>query len=162
MAIQETLGLSDIISVRPEKSVGSKVFLSGKLSVWMWNSTGGLAEFRQVVNTVTTGGKQGAADQILAAPALNKPTHMAVGTGAPAANALGAEIDRNALATKTRSGTVVTMTATWAAGDGTGALTEAGIFDAAAVGNMWTSAAFAVVNKTAADTLAISWDLTVA
>lgn len=115
-------------------------------------------------NLVTTAGKQGAADQILAAPTLNKPTHMAIGTGSPAATLLGAEIDRNALTTKTRVGAVVTMVGDWAAGDGTGAITEAGIFDIATANtvNMWCSASFAAINKAAADSLQITWTLTFA
>lgn len=116
----------------------------------------------RVANTVTTAGKNGAADQILASPSLNKPTHMAVGTGSPTGTALGAETDRNALTSKTRSGAVVTMVGDWAAGDATAALTEAGVFDAAATGNMWLSASFSVVNKGASDTLQITWTLTYA
>lgn len=121
---------------------------------------GRIKEERHVKNTVTTAGKAGAADQVLASPTLGKPTHMAIGTGTPTGTALGTEIDRNALTTKTRSTNVVTMVGDWAAGDGTGALTEAGTFDAASAGNMWTSASFSVVNKLAADTLSISWTLT--
>lgn len=112
-------------------------------------------------NTVTTAGKAGIADQLLASPTLAKPTHMAIGTGAPGATALGTELDRNALATKTRSGNIVTMTATWAAGDGTGTLTEAGIFDAASAGNMYLSAAYTAKPKGANDTLTITWTLTI-
>lgn len=115
---------------------------------------------RFIHNTVTTTGKEGFMDQLLASPTLNKPTHMAVGTGSPAANALGTELDRNALTSKTRSGAVVTCVGDWAAGDGTGALTEAGIFDAASNGNMHVSASFSVVNKAAADTLTITWTIT--
>lgn len=117
---------------------------------------------RIVHNTVTSSGKNGIADQILASPTLNKPTHMAVGTGSPAANALGTENDRNALTSKTRSTNVVTMVGTWAAGDATAALTEAGVFDAASTGNMWLSVSFSVINKGASDTLTITWTLTVA
>lgn len=112
-------------------------------------------------NTVTTAGKAGIADQVLASPSLGKPTHMGVGTGSPSGTALGTEIDRNALTSKTRSGAVVTMVGDWAAGDGTGALTEAGVFDASSSGNMWLSASFSAVNKGAADTLSIAWTLTV-
>lgn len=124
----------------------------------------GKVKHESVHNLVTTAGLAGAADQILAAPTLNKPTHMAIGTGAPAATLLGAEIDRNALTSKTRLGSVVTMVADWAAGDGTGAITEAGVFDIATANtvNMWMSASFAVVNKLAADTLQITWTLTYA
>ena len=116
----------------------------------------------EIDNTVTTAGKQGLADQILAAPTLAKPTHMALGTGSPTASALGTEIDRNALTGKTRSGAIVTFTCTWAAGDATGTLTEAGVFDAASAGNMWCSASFTAKIKAAADTLSATWTFTVA
>lgn len=114
-------------------------------------------------NVVTASGKAAIANQLLAAPTLGKPTHMALGTGAPAANALGAEIvgSRVALTSKTVAGAVVTMQGDFAAGVGTGALTEAGIFDAAAAGNMHMSTAFAAVNKDANMSLTIIWTLTV-
>lgn len=113
-------------------------------------------------NTVTTAGKNGAADQVLASPSLNKPTHMGIGTGTPSGTALGTELDRNALTSKTRSNAVVTMVGDWAAGDGTGAITEAGVFDAASTGNMWLSASFSTINKAAGDSLQITWTLTFA
>lgn len=121
---------------------------------------GEIKDERHIKNTVTTAGKAGLMDQILASPTLGKPTHMAIGTGSPAANALGTELDRNALTSKNRSTNVVTMVGDWAAGDGTGALTEAGIADAGAAGNFWTTNSFAVINKGALDTLSISWTLT--
>ena len=123
---------------------------------------GEVKDTREIKNTVTTAGKNGAADQILASPSLGKPTHMGIGTGTPGATALGTELDRNALTSKNRSGAVVTMVGDWAAGDGTGAITEAGLFDAASTGNMWCSQSFSVVNKAAGDTLQITWTLTFA
>src|SRR4051812_36257668 len=57
----------------------------------------GQIKHESVHNTVTTAGKNGAADQILASPTLAKPGWMAIGTGSPAATLLGTEIDRNAL-----------------------------------------------------------------
>jgi len=114
---------------------------------------------RHYFNTVTTAGRDGIADQILAAPTLAVPTHMAVGTGTPTGTALGTELDRNALTSKTRSSATVTMVGDWAAGDATGSLTEAGTFDAAGGGNMWMSASFAVINKGADDSLTVSWTL---
>lgn len=135
--------------------------VTGRVELTLRGPDGKVKETR-VSNTVTTAGKNGIADQLLAAPTLAKPTHMAVGTGSPTATALGVELDRNALTSKNRSGAVVTMVGDWAAGDGTGALTEAGIFDAASVGNMYCSTSFSVVNKAAADTLSISWTLTIA
>jgi len=115
---------------------------------------------REIHNTVKTAGKDGAADQVLASPSLGKPTHMAVGTGTPGATTLGSELDRNALTSKTRVGAIVTMVGDWAVGDGTGTLTEAGVFDASSSGNMWMSASFAALEKEAGDTLTITWTLT--
>lgn len=118
---------------------------------------------REVHNTTKTAGKEGLADQMLASPTLSKPTHMAIGTGTPAATLLGAEIDRNALTSKTRNGAIVTCIADWAAGDGTGTITEAGLFDIATANtvNMWCSASFTGIVKAAGDSLQITWTLTV-
>lgn len=123
---------------------------------------GNIKEVRNVYNTVTTAGKNGTADLILASPTLGKPTHMAVGIGSPAANALGSENTRVAFTSKTRSTNVVTAVGDYAAGVATAALTEAGWFDAASSGNMWLSASFAVINKGSLDTLNISWTYTIA
>lgn len=136
------------------------VSMIANCDVVLRGADGKIKDRRFIHNTVTTQGKYGAADQVHASPTLNKPTHMAVGTGSPAANALGTELDRNALTSKTRSNAVVTMVGDWAAGDGTGAITEAGIFDAASTGNMWVSASFSAINKSASDTLSITWTLT--
>ncbi len=124
------------------------------------DALGNIKDERHIHNTVTTAGKNGAADQVLAAPTLGKPTHMGIGTGTPSGTALGTELDRNANTSKGRSGAVVTIVADWAAADGTGAITEAGTFDASSAGNMWMSASFSVINKGASDTLSISWTLT--
>jgi hypothetical protein len=123
---------------------------------------GKVKEERHIHNTTTTAGKYGVADQLLASPSLGKPTHVAVGTGTPGATALGTELDRNAFTTKTRTNAVVTIVTDWAAGDGTGTITEAGIFDAASTGNMWCSSSFTGIVKGASDTLSITWTLSVA
>lgn len=143
-------------------SIGGKLEVVENVHIVLFDANGNIKDVRTLHNTVTTAGKNGAADQILASPSLNKPTHMAIGTGSPTGTALGTELDRNAFTSKTRSGAVVTMVGDWAAGDGTGAITEAGTFDAASTGNMWTSASFSVVNKGASDTLQITWTLTFA
>lgn len=141
--------------------LNSKSKIKYHMHLVLRDKDGNIKDERKVYNTVTTPGKQGAADQVLASPSLNKPTHMAVGTGSPSGTALGTELDRNALTSKTRgANAIITMVGDWAAGDGTGAITEAGVFDAGAVGNMWMSSSFSVINKGAADTLSISWTLT--
>ena len=131
------------------------------LQVYLLDIFGNIKDYREVHNTVTTAGKNMIADRLLASPTLGVPTHMAVGTGTPTGTALGTELDRNALTSKNRSTNVVTMVGDWAAGDGTGTLTEAGIFDAGASGNMHCSASFSAITKGASDTLQISWTLTI-
>ncbi|MGH8984908.1 MAG: hypothetical protein ACRDY6_13680 [Acidimicrobiia bacterium] len=121
---------------------------------------------RTVKNLIVTVGRNQIADQLLAAPTITKPTHMGIGTGVtvPAAGdtALGTQIDRNALTSKTRSTNVVTMVGDWAAGDGTNAaITEAGIFNAATAGDMSSRATFTAIDKQAADTLSITWTFTI-
>lgn len=122
---------------------------------------GNIKDQRRIHNTVTTAGKNMIADRLLASPTLGVPTHMAIGTGTGGTTSLNTELDRNALTSKNRSGAVVTMVGDWAAGDGTGAITEAGVFDASSSGNMHLYQSFSVINKAAADTLSISWTLTI-
>lgn len=126
------------------------------------DANGNIKDTRQIHNSVQTAGKNMIADRLLAAPTLGVPTHMAIGTGTGGTTTLTTELDRNALTSKNRSNAVVTMVGDWAAGDGTGAITEAGIFDASSSGNMHCYTSFSVINKGASDTLSISWTLTIA
>lgn len=122
---------------------------------------GKIKDERWIHNTVTTPGKNMIADRLLASPTLGVPTHMGIGTGTGGTTDLNTPLDRNALTSKLRSNAVVTMVGDWAAGDGTGAITEAGVFDASSSGNMHLYQSFSVINKGAADTLSISWTLTI-
>jgi len=92
-------------------------------------------------------------------------THMAVGTGTTAAAAgnttLVSETDRNALTSTTVTNNEIAYVATWAAGDATAALTEAGIFNALSGGDMLCRTVFSVVNKGASDSMTITWTVTV-
>lgn len=83
---------------------------------------------------------------------------IAVGTGSTAAastqTSLATELKRNAATYAHTGGTkVFTFTANYAAGDATGALTEAGVFNAASAGIMFDRVVFPVVNKGADDSL---------
>ena len=88
---------------------------------------------------------------------------MACGIGAIAPLAadtvLGAENGRVALATAggTVAANVVTYQGAFGPGVGTGALTEIGLFNAAAAGTMVSRATFPVKNKEAGDTLTFTW-----
>ena len=118
---------------------------------------------QETENLVVTAGKDWVADRMNDANAVM--SHMAVGTGTTAAaagqTALVTETDRNALTSTTVTNNAVAYVATWAAGDATAAITEAGIFDAASSGDMLARTVFSVVNKGAADSMTITWTVTV-
>lgn len=162
--LRELFGLKDRFGFCTGKGFRSAVGLKGHVTAVLFGPDGKIKEVRDVHNTVKNAGIYGAADQLLASPTLAKPGWMELGTGSPAATLLGAYISgsRNALTSKTRSNAVVTMICDWAAGDGTGAITEAGVFDVVTENtvNMWLSASFSVVNKGADDTFQITWTLT--
>ena len=114
-------------------------------------------------NLVVTAGKDWVAQRMNGQG--SNMTHMALGTGTTAAAAgdttLVTELDRNAIGTTTVSTNTITHDATWAAGNGTGAITEAGIFNADSAGEMLARTVFDVVNKGENDTMTISWTITV-
>tara|TARA_B110000495_G_C22704625_1_gene414666 strand:- start:21 stop:458 length:438 start_codon:yes stop_codon:yes gene_type:complete len=96
-------------------------------------------------------------------------THMGVGTSSTAAaltdTALVAEHSdgRQTLTASggTVAGAIITFHRTFAAGNQTGAITEAGIFTASTSGTMLARTVFGVVNKGALDTMTISWAVTI-
>jgi hypothetical protein len=91
---------------------------------------------------------------------------IAIGTGTSAASTsdttLQTEIARAAFTTSSVSTNVVSLSNTYAAGTGTGAITEAGIFNnATSGGTMLSHVVFSAVNKGSLDTLTINWTITV-
>lgn len=119
---------------------------------------------QQVPNLVVTTGKNYVASRIKDAT-TSAMSHMAIGTGStsPAAGntALGAQSHRESLTSTTVSSNVVSYVATFGAGDGTGAITEAGLFNASSGGDMLCRTTFSVVNKGAQDSMTITWEVTV-
>lgn len=130
----------------------------------LYGPNGELKQEEKVHNLVTTAGKAFLADAISGTPDQDPMSHMAIGTGNTAANAsdtaLDTELDRNALDDSTDSGAVNTFTASWAAGDGTGTIVEAGIFNDPTAGTMLCRAVFSAINKGALDVLEITWTVT--
>lgn len=92
-------------------------------------------------------------------------THMALGSGTTAAaagdTALGTQLgSRELLDSSTVTNNQIVYVASFEAGDATGAVTEAGIFNAASGGTMLCRTVFSVVNKAADDTLTVNWTIT--
>lgn len=140
--------------------------IAGQVQVELIGPKGELKAIRYVDNLVVDAGEVHIADQLSSAPGTAAMGWMAIGTGATAPafgnTTLGAEIDRNALTSRTDSGNVVTYVGNWAAGDGTNAaIAEAGIFNASSAGTMLARATFTAIDKQAGDTLAITWTVTI-
>jgi len=114
---------------------------------------------------IVDSGLQHIADQ-LSDQSQTAMSHLAVGTGtvAEAANqtALQTEIARVALTSKTRSDKKAVYVGDFAAGVGTGALTEVGLLNAASGGVQLSRIVFPVKNKGPSDTLKITIEHTYA
>jgi hypothetical protein len=119
---------------------------------------------KEVPNLVVTAGKEYVASR-MKDTTKNAMSHMAVGSGSTSAaagdTALGSELDRQALTSTTVSSNEITYVATFGAGDGTGAIAEAGLFNAASAGDMLCRTTFGVINKAASDSMTITWVVTV-
>ncbi len=166
MQSQSQIGMADRLTMKAGKGLADQIPFTANVRLVLRDKDGREKDRREIHNTVTTAGKNGAADQVLAAPALAKPGWMEVGTGTGGTTLLTAYIvgSRTALSSKTRSTNVVTMVCTFGAGVGTGAITECGLFDVVTQNtvNMWLYSSFAVINKAAADSLEVTWTLTFA
>lgn len=121
---------------------------------------------RDIHNSVNPNGDKHVADRLSDA-ADDVMSHMAVGTGADAgssATTLTTENARVALDSKTQgtgaADNDVVYIATFPAGTGTGTITEAGILNAAAAGDLLCYSHFTGIAKAAGDALEITWTLT--
>ena len=137
--------------------------ITGDVEIKLFDKNGDVKDSRTIKNLVVTAGKEFIAARMVGTPTAM--SHMAIGTDATAAvladTALGTEIGRVALSSSTSTGAVVTHSATFGAGVGTGAIVEAGIFNASSGGTMQCRSTFAVVNKGADDGMSITWTITV-
>ena len=133
--------------------------LTGKLKIALNGET-----VQEVDNLVFTDGKGYVASRMKDASATAM-SHMAIGSGSTAAaagnSAQGNQLGRVALTSTNVSGAVVTYVATFAAGTGTGAVTEAGILNDSSSGDLLCRTVFSVVNKGASDSMTITWTVTV-
>jgi hypothetical protein len=136
----------------------------GELTVTVFDRTGNVKSAMKVPNLVVTVGKNYIASRMVGT-AATVMSHMAIGTGTgtPIAGdtTLGTEAGRVSLTSFTASTNTVTATATFPAGTGTGAITEAGILNGSSGGTLLCRTTFPVVNKAAGDSIAITWVVTV-
>lgn len=147
----------------------NNIKMIGDVNIKIFAADGSLKEEKQVKNLVVTAGKTYIANRMQSNSLQGVMNTMAIGTSsttpAVANTTLGVEAGRVALASFSASGNQVTATATFPAGTGTGAITEAGIFNPTTAGGsggtMLCRTTFPTVNKAAGDSIAVTWVITV-
>jgi hypothetical protein len=142
-----------------------KVKVKGTVRIIHRDATGNVIEDREESNLIVDTGLAFLASRAVgvADPVM---TDMALGTGntpeVPGDTTLETENARVALAGAIAALNVVTYTASFPPGTGTGAITEAGIFNNNPGGTMLNRITFAVINKAVGDTIDVTWTVTFA
>lgn len=144
--------------------IQEQMSVNGRLSVVLFDAQGNVKQSQDVPNLVVDAGLAFIASRMKDTTDAAM-SHMAVGSGTTAAagaqTALVTQIgSRVALTSTTVTANATAYVATFGAGVGTGAITEAGIFNASTAGTMLCRTVFSVVNKGASDTLQITWTIT--
>jgi hypothetical protein len=147
--------------------VNEEIKITGHVDIVVTDKHGFVKDTRSVKNLVLTAGKEFIASSMLKTT-TNSPvamSHMAIGSGTTAAaignTGMESQLGRVALASAASSGAVVTYTASFPAGTGTGAVTEAGILNNSTGGTMLCRTVFSVVNKGSDDAMSVTWTVTV-
>jgi hypothetical protein len=142
----------------------------GKVTIELFNENGEKYFENTIDNLVVLVGRAWIAARMKDTGIPVQMTHMELGQGTTAPTASDTTIQtpftpQGRVALSVAGGTVssntVTYTATFPAGTATGAVTEAAIFNNSTVGTMLCRTVFPVVNKPAADVLAISWQVSI-
>ncbi len=138
--------------------------LRGDVAIVLKDKDGKVKESREINNLVVSAGLTYICSRMADASA-SVMSHMALGSGTTAAAAGDTDLEsilgsREALDSTTASSNTITYVSSFEAGEGTGAVTEAGIFNAATSGTMLCHVIFPVVNKQADDTMSVTWTIT--
>lgn len=141
---------------------------TGNVAIVLKNKEGHIKEQREIKNLVVNSGLAYIISRMVGA-AKNVMSHMAVGSSSTAAAAGDTDLGSILGSRKTLDSTTITgsnnekvvYVATFAPGEGTGAVVEAGVFNASTSGDMLCRTVFAVVNKGSDDTMTITWTITI-
>jgi hypothetical protein len=149
--------------------INEKLKMTGDVSLVLRGADGQVKETREIKNLVVNTGLAYVISRMVGT-AKAVMSHMALGSGTTAAAAAQTDLvsilgSREALDSTTIAGSnseQVVYVSSFEAGDATGAVTEAGIFNASTAGDMLCRTVFAVVNKGANDSLTVTWTITLA
>lgn len=138
--------------------------IKGDLKIEVLDLNGKITDSREVKNLVVTTGKAYIASRMSSNTTVIM-SHMALGTSntSPVVGNTGltTQVGRVALDSTATVGPTTTYIGTFPAGTATGTIAEAGIFNASSGGSMLCRTNFNEVNKGAADTIVITWNVTV-
>lgn len=140
--------------------------IKGKVTVCLRGPDGRIKE--RYDNLIVTTGRHHVADQLVA-QVQGAMSHMAIGTITTPQEltdvALGGEIHRKPFTSKTQGSGAdankVVYICEWPAGEGSGAITEAGLFNSSTAGIMLCRTTFPVKNKGTSDSLTLTWTITI-
>lgn len=136
--------------------------LKGRLDIVVTSEDGVVKQKESVENLVVTSGKNFVASR-MAGTSSSVMSHMAIGTNSTAAavgnTTLGSESARVSLTSTTVTDNDVVYVATFPANTPSSAtaVTEAAIFNASTNGTMLCRTVFSVINKSASDSLTVTW-----
>ena len=147
--------------------INENLKLSGQLNIVLKDKAGNVKDERTVNNLVVNKGLEYIASRMKDA-SKGVMSHMALGSGTTAAAATQTDLvtllgAREAIDSTTIAGSnneKIVYVSAFEAGDATGAVTEAGIFNASTSGDMLCRTVFSVVNKAADDTMSVTWTIT--
>lgn len=141
-----------------------KLPIRGDIEFVLRGPDGQIKDKWEIRNTITTAGKTALATWLATGTQSTKfMPYIGIGEGTTGAavgdTALESELVRQA-GTITSATNVYTNTTTFAAGTGTGAVTEAGLLSASESGTLFARQVFTAKNKGALDTLDVTWNIT--
>ena len=134
--------------------------LRGDVSIVLIDKDGNIKDKQEMKNLLVDAGLEFTCSR-MAGTSASVMSHMGVGSGTTAAAAGQTDLvsllgSRKSLDSATASNNSITYVCTFGPGEGTGAITESAIFNAATGGTMLARVTFAVMNKAAADSLVIT------
>lgn len=144
--------------------INEELKLRGDVALVLKDKNGNVKESREIHNLVVSSGLTFICSR-MAGTSADVMSHMALGSGTTAASSGQTDLvsilgSREALDSTSASSNTITYVSSFEAGEGTGAVTEAGVFNAASSGTMLCRTVFAVVNKAADDTMSVTWTIT--
>ena len=144
--------------------INDNLKLRGDVSIKLYDKDGNVKDSREITNLVVTSGLTFICSRMAGtSPAVMSFMGVGSGTTSPAAGqtALVSQLgSREALDSTNASANTIVFVCSLEAGEGTGAVSESAIFNAASSGTMLARVTFPVVNKQASDTMSITHTIT--